>query len=302
MPVVQIKSITRAFKETTALNDISFSIEKAKIFGVIGPDGAGKTTLFRIIASLLLPDSGNASVCGYDTVKQHKEVRKLIGYMPGRFSLYHDLTVSENLNFYATVFGTTVRENYDLIRDIYKQIEPFSQRRAGALSGGMKQKLALSCALIHKPELLILDEPTTGVDAVSRKEFWDMLHKIRNEGITILVSTPYMDEALKCDEVALVQKGKILSQSKPAEISSFFRTPLYSVKSGSSNFRLLNELRMKDWCKSAWLFGQEVHVGVNEGKSEGEIEEEFRNSQDIKEFRRIEPGIEDTFIDLMDRN
>ncbi len=300
MVIVELDSVGKSFKEIRALANINITIQEGHIFGVIGPDGAGKTTLFRIIASLLLPDTGKVKVCDYDTVKEYKKVRSLIGYMPGRFSLYHDLSVAENLNFYATFFGTSVKENYDLIKDIYKQIEPFRNRRAGALSGGMKQKLALSCALIHKPELLILDEPTTGVDAVSRKEFWDMLHNIRNEGITVIVSTPYMDEAMKCDRVALIQKGEILSQSKPMEISSFFKSPLYSFVSDNSNYRILNRLREKPWCKSAWLFGQEVHVGIKENKNLEELEQEFAELEEIKKFKRIEPGIEDTFIDLME--
>ena len=196
-------------KEVTALSDISFAVPQGELFGIIGPDGAGKTSLFRILTTLLLADSGKATVDGFDVVKDYKAIRKRVGYMPGKFSLYPDLSVEENLNFFATIFNTSIAENYDLIKDIYVQIEPFKDRKAGKLSGGMKQKLALSCALIHRPSVLFLDEPTTGVDAVSRKEFWEMLKGLKKQGITILVSTPYMDEAGLCDRVALIQNGKI---------------------------------------------------------------------------------------------
>ncbi len=215
---VEIRDVSKRYGDVLALESISFRVEEGELFGVIGPDGAGKTSLFRILTSLLLPDEGTATVEGFDVEKDFREIRKITGYMPGRFSLYQDLTVEENLSFYATVFGTTVEENYDLIKDIYIQIEPFKKRRAGKLSGGMKQKLALSCALIHKPRILILDEPTTGVDAVSRKEFWEMLLRLKGSDITILVSTPYMDEAELCDRVALLQDGKLLSVNTPAKI------------------------------------------------------------------------------------
>ena len=298
MRTIDIRKVYKKFKDITALKDISFSVEESEIFGLIGPDGAGKTTLFRIIASLLIPDSGEASVFNYDVDKDYREIRKIIGYMAGRFSLYHDLTVEENLKFYSTVFGTRMEENYDLIKDVYQQIEPFKKRKAGALSGGMKQKLALSCALIHRPRLLILDEPTTGVDAVSRKEFWDLLYTIRKEKITVIVSTPYMDEALKCDRVALIQKGEILSVSKPDEIASYFESPLYSVSSKSENYKLLTELREKDWCRSAWLFGHSIHVSINKD-AENDFESVMKSMSDIDRYERIKPGIEDTFIELM---
>jgi len=207
--MIQLNNISLNYGEVSALKDISFEVERGEIFGLIGPDGAGKTTLFRIMTTLLLADSGKALVDGLDVVRDYKEIRKRVGYMPGRFSLYQDLTVEENLSFFATVFGTTIEENYHLIKDIYQQIEPFKKRRAGKLSGGMKQKLALSCALIHKPTVLFLDEPTTGVDPVSRKEFWEMLKRLKQQGITILVSTPYMDEASLCDRIAFIQEGKI---------------------------------------------------------------------------------------------
>ena len=231
--VIESYGIAKSFGQTKALDDISFSVNESEIFGFIGPDGAGKTTLFRIITTLLIPDAGKMNVLGMDSVRAYKDLRKNIGYMPGRFSLYQDLSVEENLNFYATVFGTTVEENYDLISDIYSHIEPFKKRLTGQLSGGMKQKLALSCALIHKPRLLVLDEPTTGVDAVSRSEFWDMLAKLREHNITIIVSTPYMDEALRCDRVALIQNGKILTIDTPKKIrDGFSRKALHYKVSG----------------------------------------------------------------------
>lgn len=213
-----VKTYGAKSAKVTALQGISFEVERGELFGLIGPDGAGKTSLIRIIATLLLPDSGNVKVDGFDTVKEYKDIRKRVGYMPGKFSLYPDLTVEENINFFATIFNTTLKQNYDLVKDIYSQIEPFKDRRAGKLSGGMKQKLALSCALIHRPSVLLLDEPTTGVDVVSRKEFWDMLQSLKTQGITILVSTPYMDEAGRCDRIALVQNGKVLSLDTPANI------------------------------------------------------------------------------------
>src|ERR1044072_7048565 len=225
-----------------ALKGVSFEVEQGELFGIIGPDGAGKTSLFRILTTLLLPDGGTASVDGLDVVKDFKAIRQRVGYMPGRFSLYQDLTIEENLEFFATIFNTTIKENYDLIKDIYSQIEPFKDRRAGKLSGGMKQKLALSCALIHKPSVLFLDEPTTGVDAVSRKEFWEMLRSLKKQGITILVSTPYMDEASLCDRVALIQSGKILSINTPQGVVNEYGRKLFAVKSADM-LHLLNELQ-----------------------------------------------------------
>lgn len=221
--------VGKRYDNIVALSDISFSVNQGEIFGLIGPDGAGKTTLFRILTSLILPDSGKAQVCGLNPVADFKELRLKIGYMPGRFSLYQDLTVEENLQFFATVFGTTIKENYHLIKDIYSQIEPFKTRPAGKLSGGMKQKLALSCALVHKPEILFLDEPTTGVDAVSRREFWDMLKRLKDHGITIVVSTPYMDEASLCNRIGLINKGKLLSVDTVNAINGKYPYPIFSV-------------------------------------------------------------------------
>jgi ABC-2 type transport system ATP-binding protein len=301
LKVIETSGITKSFGSTKSLNDISFSVNESEIFGFIGPDGAGKTTLFRIITTLLLPDSGEVKVLGMDAVTNYKELRRNIGYMPGRFSLYQDLSVEENLNFYATVFGTTVEENYDLISDIYSHIEPFKKRIAGKLSGGMKQKLALSCALIHKPRLLVLDEPTTGVDAVSRSEFWDMLGKLRKYNITILVSTPYMDEAMKCDRVALIQGGRIMTIEAPQKIREGFSKKLYSVRS-SEKFKLINSLRNFPETATAYPFGDSVHVTFR-----NEIQEDSLNmfliTQGITDasVQETKAGIEDRFLELMNK-
>jgi ABC-2 type transport system ATP-binding protein len=298
--MLEIDNIIKNFDEVHALRGISLSVEENEIFGLIGPDGSGKTTLFRIIATLLLPDSGKVSMLGYDVVRYYKKIRKLIGYMAGRFSLYYDLSVEENLNFYATVFGTTIRENYDLIRDIYSHIEPFKRRLAGNLSGGMKQKLALSCALIHKPRFLILDEPTTGVDAVSRKEFWDMLRKLREKEITIIVSTPYMDEARLCDRVALIQNGSILSLDKPERIIRMYSKDLFAARSDKL-YKLVMDLRAYTEISSAFLFGHNVHFNIIDSKSYLENLRKYlenKGHRDIK-ISKIEPGIEDCFVALM---
>lgn len=207
--IVSVKGVSKSYGEVQALKDVCFEVKPGEIFGLIGPDGAGKTTLFRILTTLVLADEGKAEVCGQDVVKNYKEIRRQAGYMPGRFSLYQDLSVEENLTFFATLFNTTIRENYALVKGIYQQIEPFKHRRAGKLSGGMKQKLALSCALIHRPSILFLDEPTTGVDPVSRKEFWDMLLKLKQEGLTIIAATPYLNEMKCCDRIAFIREGKI---------------------------------------------------------------------------------------------
>ncbi len=243
MNTIELKNIVKTYptKKTkiTAVDDVSFSVKEGELFGLIGPDGAGKSSIFRILTTLLLADSGSASVMEFDVVKDYKEIRKIVGYMPGRFSLYQDLSVEENLEFFATIFNTTIEENYNLIADIYVQLEPFKKRRAGKLSGGMKQKLALCCALIHKPKVLFLDEPTTGVDPVSRKEFWEMLKRLKEQGISILVSTPYMNEAKLCDRIALIQNGKILEIDTPQNIVDRFDNNLYAVRSDNM-FELLN--------------------------------------------------------------
>ncbi len=298
--VVQVENLKKSYDSIEALKGVSFETQKAEIFGLIGPDGAGKTSLFRIMTSLLLPDNGKVRMFGLDPVKEYREIRKIIGYMPGKFSLYQDLSVEENLNFFATVFGTTIEENYDLVEDIYSQIEPFKTRLAGKLSGGMKQKLALSCALIHKPEILILDEPTTGVDAVSRKEFWEMLKKLKQKGITILVSTPYMDEASLCDRVALIQKGKFLQIDTPQAIVNQFPHELYSIKA-RDKYKLVKDLKKYPQSNSVFPFGQYFHyTGKQEPVNVQYLHKYLENKQhESIEIEKTEPGIEDCFMDLM---
>ncbi len=297
--VIESYGICKNFGVTQALKDISFSVDESEIFGFIGPDGAGKTTLFRIITTLLLPEEGEMKVLGLDAKADFKKLRSKIGYMPGRFSLYQDLSVEENLNFYATVFGTTVKENYDLISDIYSHIEPFKKRLAGKLSGGMKQKLALSCALIHKPELLVLDEPTTGVDAVSRSEFWDMLKKLKKHNITVIVSTPYMDEAMRCDRVALIQEGKLLSTDTPQMIRKGFTRKLFSAKA-PEKYRLILALRQFPGTFTAYPFGDSVHVTfINDIVDNSLIN--YLKEQGVNDVTIAETGagIEDRFLELM---
>jgi ABC-type multidrug transport system ATPase subunit len=298
--IIEARGICKKFGATQALKNISFEVNEGEIFGFIGPDGAGKTTLFRIITTLILSDEGEMKVLGLDCITGFKELRKNIGYMPGRFSLYQDLSVEENLNFYATVFGTTVKENYDLISDIYSHIEPFKKRLAGKLSGGMKQKLALSCALIHKPSLIVLDEPTTGVDAVSRSEFWEMLRKLKQYNITIVVSTPYMDEAMKCDRVALIQSGRILSINQPQKIREEFSRKLFSAKA-PEKYRLIDALRRYPETITAYPFGDSVHVTFTDDKYDNSIYEYLGrlgiNNAIISE---TEAGIEDRFLELME--
>jgi ABC-type multidrug transport system ATPase subunit len=304
MHAVVVENIVKNYKikksEITALKGVSFEVSRGEIFGIIGPDGAGKTSLFRILTTLLLADSGKALVDGYDVVRDFKTIRGLVGYMPGRFSLYQDLSVSENLEFFATIFSTSIEENYHLVKDIYQQIEPFKTRRAGQLSGGMKQKLALCCALIHKPSVLFLDEPTTGVDAVSRKEFWEMLYRLKAQGITILVSTAYMDEASLCDRVALIQKGNILSVDSPGGIISRFPSPLWAVRA-TDMYRLMQDIRNHPATLSCYPFGQYHHVVFRDGY-EGRQElqaiiEHGRYQQAMVDA--IRPNIEDCFMALM---
>ena len=299
--VIKASGIGKKFEDKQALKDISFEVSESEIFGFIGPDGAGKTTLFRIIATLLIPDEGKMEVLGLDSVSGFRELRKNIGYMPGRFSLYQDLSVEENLNFYATVFGTTVKENYHLISDIYSHIEPFKKRLAGKLSGGMKQKLALSCALIHKPGLLILDEPTTGVDAVSRAEFWVMLRKLRQHNITIILSTPYMDEAMKCDRVALIQEGRVLSINQPEKIREEFSRKLFSVKA-PEKYKLINALRSYPGTITAYPFGDSVHVTFSSDEFDNSLYEYLiRMGISNVVINETRAGIEDRFLELMEK-
>ncbi len=299
---IQCQSISKKYDKIEALKDISFETKKGEIFGIIGPDGAGKTTLFRILTTLILADNGTATVDGFDVVTDYKEIRKRVGYMPGRFSLYQDLTVEENLNFFATVFNTTVEANYALIKDIYQQIEPFKTRRAGKLSGGMKQKLALCCALIHKPSVLFLDEPTTGVDAVSRKEFWDMLQSLKTQGITILVSTPYMDEASLCDRIALIKDGEFLKIDTPKNIVKQFEKTLWIVQ-GDDMPKLLKDLRAMQQIKSCYAFGDSHHVTVEKGELTMDILKEYlvKNGHSNACIQSIVPTVEDCFMELSNR-
>ncbi|GHU59667.1 hypothetical protein FACS189411_16720 [Bacteroidia bacterium] len=295
---VHIQNISKKYGSVTALQTISLNIGDGELFGLIGPDGAGKTTLFRILTTLLLPDSGSASVCGLDIIKDLKEIRMRVGYMPGRFSLYQDLTVEENLSFFASVFNTTITDNYELVRDIYVQIEPFKHRRAGKLSGGMKQKLALCCALIHRPDVLFLDEPTTGVDPVSRVEFWDMLDKLKRQGITILVSTPYMDEASRCDRIALLMRsGVCLSVDTPEGIRRSFNKPLYAVRA-KNMYPLLEELRNYEGTLSCYAFGDSHHLTLKSYKKDIIHLQSYLKEKGFTNvtIESIEAGIEDCFI------
>jgi ABC-2 type transport system ATP-binding protein len=300
--MIEVKNIKKVYgkEKTVAVKDVSFTVNKGEIFGLIGPDGAGKTSIFRILTTLLLPDGGSATVDSLDVVKDYKEIRNRVGYMPGKFSLYQDLSVEENLNFFATVFNTTVEANYHLIKDIYVQIEPFKKRRAGKLSGGMKQKLALCCALIHKPTVLFLDEPTTGVDPVSRKEFWEMLKRLKEQDITILVSTPYMDEATLCDRIALIQEGNILSIDTPANITAAYPTALFALKS-ENMAALLTVLMNDEEVQSFYAFGEYAHAVFKAGKiNEKEMTEKLE-SKGLKnvEVMATQATIEDCFIRLL---
>jgi ABC-2 type transport system ATP-binding protein len=297
-----IEHIDLSFEEVQALRQVTFEVKDGELFGMIGPDGAGKTSLFRIMASLLIPDDGRCIMHGHDVVKDYREVRKIIGYMPGRFSLYMDLSVEENLAFYARVFGTSIEQNYDLIREVYEQIAPFKNRLAGKLSGGMKQKLALSCALIHRPRVLILDEPTTGVDAVSRREFWDMLKKIQKEGITIVVSTPYMDEAELCDRVGLIQKGRLLEITDPSRSPEKGSAPLFSLKSRRGAYAYLKKLRKMEACQHAWLFGDQLHITLRSEADAAPVKSVLDSWGDPSlEWKRMTPSIEDRFMGLIEQ-
>jgi ABC-2 type transport system ATP-binding protein len=303
-PAVRVEGLTRRFGRTLALDAVTLDVRPGELFGLIGPDGAGKTTLFRTLATLIVADEGSAQVLGFDAGRDLWEIRARIGYMPGRFSLYPDLSVEENLRFFASVFGTTLEQGYPVIAPIYKQIEPFRDRRAGALSGGMKQKLALSCALVHRPELLLLDEPTTGVDAVSRREFWDLLHELRATGLTIVVATPYMDEAARCDRVALMQGGRVLAIDEPGSLGARFEHPLLAVQ-GADRYRLLHTLRRHPHAKSVFPFGEALHYAdARRDRAAGEIRGDLQEYLSAEGFRdvqvtEIDPGIEDLFMALM---
>lgn len=296
---ISLKNISKSYGDLKAVDNISFEVKEGELFGLIGPDGAGKTTIFRILTTLLLADEGVATVAGYDVVDDYKEIRNHVGYMPGRFSLYQDLSVEENLRFFATIFGTTIEENYDLIKDIYIQIEPFKDRRAGKLSGGMKQKLALSCALIHKPKVLFLDEPTTGVDPVSRKEFWEMLKRLQQKGITILVSTPYMDEAALCDRIALIQDAKILEIDTPKDIVKHYPKKIYDVRSDDM-YELILALNEYEHHYSVYPFGEFVHYTDQRNDFNPDDLKEYLEKKGRKNIY-IEPTevtIEDAFMEL----
>jgi ABC-type multidrug transport system ATPase subunit len=294
------KKISKSFGNTKDLDNINLNVMEGELFGMIGPDGAGKTTLIRILLTLLLPDNGEAIVNGLDIIDDYKKIRSTVGYMPGRFSLYSDLTVEENMELFAKIFGTTIKENYYLVKDIYSQIEPFKDRQAGKLSGGMKQKLALSCALIHKPDVLFLDEPTTGVDPVSRKELWDMLKKLKEQGITIFVTTAYMDEAKLCDRVALINKGKLLSVGPVPDIISRFGSILYAIE-GYNNYKFIEELKNFELTDRVYPFGEVIHLIIKGDEERTDEIVNFLNAKGYGDFsiNRIEPDIEDCFINFM---
>ncbi|MGA9212212.1 ABC transporter ATP-binding protein [Kaistella sp.] len=296
-----VKTYGKKKEKILAVDDVSFEVNHGEIFGLIGPDGSGKTSIFRMLTTVLLPDSGSASIEDLDVVKDYKKIRQILGYMPGKFSLYQDLTIEENLEFFASVFNTTIAENYDLIKDIYIQIEPFKDRRAGKLSGGMKQKLALCCALIHKPKVLFLDEPTTGVDPVSRKEFWEMLQRLKKQGITMVVATPYMDEAALCDRIALMQNGKILSIETPENISNSFPDLLFEIKAGRTS-SVLNALENFPEKKNVYAYGEFVHLTSEKNESfNSETIREYLKKEGFEniEINPIKASIEDSFIRLL---
>ena len=296
---ISVQKISKSYNKIKAIEEVTFEVKTGELFGLIGPDGAGKTTLFRILTTLLIPDEGKATVLDYNVVDDYKVIRKSVGYMPGKFSLYQDLTVEENLSFFATIFGTSIEENYDLIKDIYIQIEPFKKRRAAALSGGMKQKLALCCALIHAPKVLLLDEPTTGVDPVSRMEFWQMLKRLQKLGITILVATPYMDEASLCDRIALIQKGKILKVDSPSAITANYDKVIYNVQSNNT-YGLIHDLRNYPSRYSVYAFGEFMHyIDTNAAFDPHHLQRYLAERNHTKiVINKAKITIEDVFMDL----
>jgi len=299
-PIILVENIVKKYGDTIALNNINFSINKGEIFGLIGPDGSGKSSLIRLISSLIKQNSGKISVAGFDNISDYKSIRKIIGYLPGKFSLYHDLTVEENLNLFATIYNTEIQTNYHLIKDIYSHLEPFKNRKAGALSGGMKQKLALSCALIHKPLILLLDEPTTGIDPVSRRDLWIMLTKLKQYDITTVVSTPYMDEAEICDRVILLQNGNILATNSTDKINELYDNKLYEIKS-ENNYEILKYLKNKQYTRFIYPFGDSIHFVLDNKFSEDKFKHDLESLTlpgNIK-YNNISPSIEDTFILLM---
>lgn len=299
MNAIEVHNISKSFGKVRALDDVSFSVAGGELFGLIGPDGAGKTTLFRLLATLIPPSGGTATVEGFDIVENYLDIRSRVGYMPGRFSLYQDLTVEENLAFFAALFGVRVEDSYDLIAPVYRQIEPFRTRRAGKLSGGMKQKLALSCALIHCPSVLLLDEPTTGVDAVSRSEFWDMLAGLKQKGITVLVSTPYMDEASRCDRIALCNEGRILGIDTPERIVEAFDAPLYAVRADNM-YALLAAARAAEGVRECYPFGETHHLVADKDFDCRSFEKSLKDMDGLR-IEPVKPTVEDVFIKLMKR-
>lgn len=296
---IEIRELAHNYGDVQALKPVSLDIAKGELFGFIGPDGAGKTTLFRILTSLMLPDSGSATVIGFDVVRDYQKLRPRLGYMPGQFSLYQDLTVQENLRFFAGLFKTTIDANYHLIADIYDQLKPFKNRLAGKLSGGMKQKLALCCALIHKPDVLFLDEPTTGVDVVSRSEFWQMLKRLKDQEITIVVSTPYMDEASLCDRIALIQKGAVLGINTPQGIINKYDKIIYKVQS-SNRQKLSKDIWNFPHTVSAYWFGDSIHwVANDDSQFENLVNYLHKENHSGLKVEKITANIEDCFMDLM---
>jgi len=305
MESVVVDNVKKCYGQVSALKGVSFSAHKGEIFGLIGPDGSGKSTLFKIMTTLLLPDSGTVKVAGYDVLKDYIEIRNIIGYMPSKFSLYKDLSVEENMKFFATLFKTRIEENYYLVKDIYSQIEPFKKRKAKNLSGGMKQKLALSCALIHKPSVLFLDEPTTGVDPVSRKDLWTMLKKLSEQEITIIVSTPYMDEAKLCDRIALIKEGEFMKIDAPDGIVNSLHKKVMAVK-GENMYLILNVLRTLPVIEMAFAFGETNHITLKDSASDllpvdivRMLEDKGFNNVDVKEIRA---GVEDCYMVLSKEN
>lgn len=296
---IEVNNISKSYGNIKALDQVSLNVRRGEIFGLIGPDGAGKSTLFKILVTLLNADEGTAKVDGLDIIKNYRDIRSRVGYMPGKFSLYPDLTIEENMEFFATLFGVTVEQNYELVAPIYKQIEPFKKRRAGRLSGGMKQKLALCCALIHKPSVLFLDEPTTGVDAVSRSEFWDMLHNLRKQGLSILVSTPYMDEASRCDRIALCNTGRVLDIDSPHNMVDKFNGKLYGIKA-KDMFGLLNDLRTNASIANCYTAGEYHHALAGSSFNAQELKQNLEGKGHSNvEIKPIIPDIEDVFIKLL---
>lgn len=306
MSILIVQDLIKKYNNHVALSNLTFQVERGEIFGIIGPDGAGKSTLFNILATLILPSSGEIRILDKDILKDYKKIRKEIGYLPGTFSLYPDLTVQENLSFFSTMYGVGIKENLPMIMPIWRQISPFKDREAGKLSGGMKQKLALCCALIHRPKILLLDEPTTGVDPVSRKEFWDLLDQIKEYDVTVLVSTPYMDEVTRCNRIALMQEGRFITNDTPQNIVSLFKGELYALKTPHL-FQLLELMPNFKGENSFYPYGEFLHIAFYQ-----DIESEKNNFLHFLEesrivyenFRQIDPLIEDCFIELIkeDRN